>query len=121
MGYSQTVSLSLGGAPANTPWSFQPPALTPPLTSTLAVTATAATPPGTYSLVITGTAEVVRTHTAEVALTVDHAAPLAPTLLSPPDGATGVSLLPTFLWSLVTGASQQPHPGERRQPCSCRR
>ena len=105
MGYSETVALTLGGAPANTPHAFVPATLTPPLTSTLIVTATGSTPAGTHHLVIAGTAETTRTHTAKVDLTVNHAAPPAPTLLSPADGDSGVSLQPTFQWSLVPQAA----------------
>jgi subtilisin family serine protease len=105
MGYSQTVTLSLGGAPVNTPYAFAPLALTPPLTPTLFMTATGATPAGTHHLVITGTGENARIHTAEVELAVSHAVPPAPTLLSPGDGVSAVPLLPTFDWSAAPEAT----------------
>jgi hypothetical protein len=105
MGYSETVTFSLGGTPANTPYAFVPLTLTPPLTSTLFMTATGATPTGTHHLVITGTAETTRTHTAAVDLTISHAVPPTPILLFPGKGASGVSLQPTFDWSVIPEAT----------------
>jgi PKD domain/Immune inhibitor A-like, MAM domain len=105
VGYSETVTLSLGGMPTDTPYAFVPLTLTPPLTSTLFMTATGATPTGTHHLVITGTAETTRTHTATVDLAVSHAVPPAPTLLSPGSGASGVSLQPAFDWSAMAEAT----------------
>jgi len=105
MGYSETVTLSLGNAPANTPYSFEPASATPPFTATLTLTTTAGTPDGSHALVITGTAEATKTHAAEVNLVVSHTGPPAPALISPAIGATDVPMMPTFQWSPVPGAS----------------
>ncbi len=105
MGYSRTVTLTLGGAPANTPYAFYPATLIPPLTSTLIMTTTGSTPDGAYSFVITGTAETTHTHTTTTELIVNHNPPSAPLLVSPSDDASAVPLRPTFQWSPVSQAT----------------
>ena len=114
-GYSQTVTLTLGGVPENTPYAVVPVTLTPPLTSTLYVTTTEFTPSGTHRLIVTGTAEISRVHRAEAVLAVSQAAPVAPTLLSPADGAVGVPVRPALSWSALPGAN-----GYRLQLCEDR-
>lgn len=75
-GFSQSVSLSLGGKPADGTASFAPAAIVPTLSgakSTLTVGTTTSTSPSTYSLTVTATAGGI-THTASAALVVEPSA-----------------------------------------------
>lgn len=102
-GFSEPVTLSASGQPAGTTASFNPNPVTPPGSSTLTIGNTASAAPSDYTIAIEGAASAI-THTTQVALTVFDTAPASPGLLSPADGATGVSATPTFSWTAVTDA-----------------
>ena len=70
-GFNGSVSLSVSGCPYFATCSFTPRSLTPPGSSTLAVSTTRYTPTGTYTLTITGTSGSLR-HSATVSLSVTH-------------------------------------------------
>ncbi|HHB90955.1 MAG TPA: hypothetical protein ENK60_06565 [Anaerolineae bacterium] len=102
-GFSDPVTLSASGHPAGTTATFNPNPVTPPGTSTLTIGNTASAAPGDYPITILGDSGSI-THTTTVDLSVYDQSPGAPTLLSPPDGATNVSTTPTFTWSDVIDA-----------------
>ena len=100
-GFDTRVVLSLLGLPAGGSPTFQPAQLTPPGTSTLAVT-TANVPPGNYDLLVRGTSGGV-IHGAGLALIVVEQ-PTAPQLLQPTANALDMTVAPLFVWSTVPGA-----------------
>ena len=100
-GFDTRVVLSLLGLPAGGSATFQPAQLTPPGTSTLAVT-TANVPPGNYDLLVRGTSGGV-IHGAGLALIVVEQ-PTAPQLLQPTANALDMTVAPLFVWSAVPGA-----------------
>ena len=102
-GFSDAVTLSASGNPAGTTTSFSVNPVTPPGSSILTIGNTGAAAAGSYTIVIEGTAGS-KVHSDSVGLDVFDAAPTVPTLISPVDGATDVSLTPTFTWSAVSGA-----------------
>ncbi|MFX1412120.1 MAG: C25 family cysteine peptidase, partial [Promethearchaeota archaeon] len=105
LGYSETVYLETSPLPAGITATIEPDSDQAPFTAALTLDVAPGAPAGDHQIVITGTAESTKTHTVEVSLTVNHAAPPAPTLLSPVHGASGVSLQPTFQWSSVPTAT----------------
>ena len=102
-GFSDPVTLSASGNPAGTTTNFSVNPVTPPGSSTLTIGDTGAATPGTSTITIEGTGGG-KTHSTTVDLSIYDAAPAAPTLSSPADGATGVSLTPTFTWNAATNA-----------------
>ncbi|MBN1953799.1 MAG: PKD domain-containing protein [Anaerolineae bacterium] len=89
-GYDQPVTLSDSGRPAGVDAAFTVNPVDPlPGSSTYVVTATASAPVGVHTWIVSGDSPT-RTHAATVTLVVNEAAPLSPTLLSPPDGDDGV-------------------------------
>jgi hypothetical protein len=103
-GFASEVALALAGQPAGTAAGFSPAALTPPGTSTLTITDTAAVAAESYLLEIAGSAGGV-THSANAALEVDVPLGAEPTLVAPADGATDQAIAPTLAWSAVDGAT----------------
>jgi hypothetical protein len=67
--FTNSVALSVSGLPANTGFSFNPPSVTGPGSSTLTVATSNSAPAGTYLLNIIGTGNSV-SHTGTVSLTV---------------------------------------------------
>jgi hypothetical protein len=105
-GYTDTVTLSALGNPAGTSAVFGQNPITPPDSTTLDISNTAAAAPGSYSIDIVGVA-TTRTHTSTVGLDILSPAPMgAATLLMPVNGATGVPNQPGFSWTAVTDADQ---------------
>jgi secreted trypsin-like serine protease/subtilisin-like proprotein convertase family protein len=102
-GFDGRVALSLLGLPAGGGATFQPAQLTPPATSTLALT-TANIPTGTYDLLVRGTSGGV-IHGAGLALTVVEQ-PAAPQPLQPSANALDMTVAPLFVWSAVPGAER---------------
>ncbi len=106
LGYSQPISLSTTGHPSGTLAFFMPNPITPPATSTLTISDTANAAFGSYTIHIAGIAPT-STHTTTVQLDLFTAPPAPPTLLSPANGAAGVSIEPTLMWS--SGAQADSH------------
>ncbi len=104
LGYADSVILGASGQPAGTTASFSVNPVTPPDTSTLTIANTGAAAAGSYSIDIVGVAPT-STHTTTVGLDLYSAVPGAVTLISPADGATNLSLAPTFEWTAASGAA----------------
>jgi hypothetical protein len=103
LGFSDPITLSAAGNPAGTSVAFVPNPVTPPATSVMTVSGTGAAPGGTSVISVTGTSGAL-THSADAELEIVAGEPAAPALVSPPDGATGVSFSPTLTWSATAGA-----------------
>ncbi|HUF38950.1 MAG TPA: hypothetical protein VMN57_10535 [Anaerolineales bacterium] len=101
--YDDQVTLTAQGNPAGTTVGFNPNPVTPPGSSTMTIGSTGSASPGTYPIDVIGIAPT-STHTTTVTLNLFTAAPGAPTLVSPGNGATGVERLPTFSWSAASQA-----------------
>ncbi len=103
-GYNQTVTLSSAGQPdpPNTV-SFSVNNQPAPYTSTMTVGTIGATA-GAYNIDVVGIGPT-STHTATVQLNLFTAAPGAPTLVTPGDGASNISVTPLFEWTAVAQAS----------------
>jgi hypothetical protein len=104
MGYTEPVTLSTAGHPAGTTVSFGANPVVPPAGTTMTVSGTGGAAYGDYSLEITGTT-VDLTRGTSVGLGLFTAIPGAPALISPPDGATEVSLVPTLEWAASAQAA----------------
>jgi hypothetical protein len=90
--YDQPVTLSDGGVPAGVNTSFSPNPVTPlPGTSVYSITVTASAADGSYAWLVTGDSPTP-THEVSVTLVVGSAIPVAPVLISPPDGAGDIAL-----------------------------
>lgn len=97
-GFTDPVTLS-ANAPGSVAFGVNP--LMPPGSTTLNISGA---PAGTYQFDVTGVADQLQ-HTAPAALTVRGAAPAAPTLLSPPDGAPDTPIYPTLTWAPTAEAA----------------
>ncbi|MEA3337413.1 MAG: S8 family serine peptidase, partial [Chloroflexota bacterium] len=104
LGYDDPVTLSTSGEPVGTTATFDTNPVIPPGMSQLTISDTAAATPGSYSIAVAGIAPT-STHTVIVGLEIFDAAPAAPDLLTPPDGAFNVSTTPAFTWSDVGATS----------------
>ncbi len=103
-GFTADVTLAASGNPGASTAGFSTNPVTPPGSSTLTISNTAAVGAGTYSIAIDGTASGSPGHSTPVDLTVLTTAPGATMLLTPADGATGVATAPTFTWTAVADA-----------------
>jgi len=102
-GFTGTVTLSAAGNPASTTVSFVPNGQPAPYSSTLTIGNTGAAVPGNYGIDVSGVSgsdTVVKAVTFNLA----SAAPGAPTLAAPANGATNIDLRPTFQWNAVSQA-----------------
>lgn len=99
-GYNTQVTLSTSGNPGSAGFSVNP--VTPAGTSTLTISGAAV---GTSSFNLIGTATGPNVHQIPLGLTVQPAAPGAPTLTAPINFATNVSATPAFSWSAPAAAS----------------
>ncbi len=99
-GYNSPVTLSASGNPGTAGFSTNP--VTPPGASTLTISGAAA---GSYNFNVVGTAAGPNVHQTAVGLNVQAAAPGAPVLTAPANGALNVPAAPTFTWNAATGAS----------------
>jgi hypothetical protein len=95
--FSDNVTLSTSGAPADTTSNFSVNPVTPPGMSVLTL-GTSAAATGSYSFDVVGVAPT-STHTTTVGLNLLDAVPGAITLVAPADGAVNVPQAPTFTWS----------------------
>ena len=103
-GYAGNVNLGASGQPVGSAISFSVNPVAAPGTSVLTL-GTAAVAAGDYNFSVTGN-DGFNSHSDPVSLQLDDAAPAAPTLTIPADGATDVDTQPTFTWSAVAGARQ---------------
>ena len=99
-GFAANVTLSASGHP-NPPntVSFSVNNQVPPYTSTMTVGTTGATA-GSYAIDVVGISPT-STHTTTVELNVAAGVPAAPTLVTPGDGASNISVTPLFEWTAV--------------------
>ena len=104
LGYNQLVTLTSSGSPPGALGLFTPNMVTPPGSSSLRIRPGVNSLPGYYSILISGTSPDW-THTTNVGLNLFNAVPGAVLLLLPANAATGVELLPTFVWSAATQGS----------------
>ncbi|WP_158287327.1 S8 family serine peptidase [Dokdonella fugitiva] len=110
-GFSDPVALSVTGLPGATTGVFSVTPVTPadpPATSHLTIGNTAGVASGNYNLSINGLSNGTTpiAHTAAATMSVTAAAPVAGTLTSPANGASGVGTTPTFTWSAIADAAQ---------------
>ena len=101
-GYSDPVTLSASGVPSGYTAGFSANPVNPPGNSTMTLTGSNGAAAGSYDVDVVGVA-VTSTHTTTVQLNLFDAAATV-SLSSPPNGATGVGLAPTFTWT-GTGTS----------------
>ena len=96
------VNLSAVGNPGTA--TFSPNPVTPPGNSTLTISGAGA---GAYTFDVIGTSVITPSlvQSETVGLAVVAAAPAAPTLLTPANGALNVPAAPTFTWNAVAGAA----------------
>ncbi len=102
--FASNVDLGLSGAPAGTTSSVDPTPVVPPATATLSITGSSGVAPGHYPLVLTATSGAIA-KTLDFDLAYVSAAPPAPALDAPADGATNVDLQPTLVWEAASQAS----------------
>jgi serine protease AprX len=96
-GYDEAVTLSAEGLPAGATAIFANNPVVPPATTTLTITTDGATP-GDYDVSVLGTSpDFVRD--ALVGLSIYDMVPSVPSLTSPPNGATEVSIAPLLEWA----------------------
>lgn len=103
LGFGASVDLAAMGNPAGTTATFGTDPVTPPDSTTLTIGNTGAATAGNYSIDVLGIG-VTATHTSTVGFNLFDAAPGAPVLTAPPNGATGVSSSPTFMWNAAAQA-----------------
>lgn len=103
-GFSTPVNLSATGIPSGTTLTFGTNPVTPGNSSTVTLNNTSALSAGTYNITINGIAGAV-TKSRIISIVVGGI-PAAPSILSAPSyNAEGVSTLPSFNWSTVSGAN----------------
>jgi hypothetical protein len=101
--FTAPVILSVEGLPPGASAEFSANELPPPYESVLTVSGLTGAMAGHYSIVVTGTSGSLH-RALPLGLSI-HGSPPAPvTLISPPDGATGVGLRPAFSWSVSEDA-----------------
>ncbi len=100
-GFTGETTLGVSGFPAGVTTAFAPASINPvPGSSTLTLGNTGAAAAGTYQLTINGTSSApAMSRSRTVELTIDTAAPAAPTTTSPAVGFLGTSLGPTLTWT----------------------
>ena len=104
--FSESVTLASSGWPAGLNAAFSPNPVTPPSTSQLTISGTAAVGFGTYALKVTGTSSPSAiVQEADLTLDVFTQVPGVPALTAPADDELNVALIPTLSWSASTQAS----------------
>ena len=102
-GFNSSVSFSATGNPTGTTVSFSPNTIVPTGTVTMTIGNTNSANAGTYNIDITATGGGM-TQNASVEMILVAGIPSVPVLSNPADGATGVSLTPSFTWNNITDA-----------------
>ncbi|MEO6076065.1 MAG: hypothetical protein ABIP56_04595, partial [Dokdonella sp.] len=102
-GFTSPVTLSVINAPPGTTPSFSVNPISPtPGLSTLTLTNGRSIPSGEFAFSVLGVS-VPDARSLPLTLGVSSAAPTAPALNMPANGATGVKVRPTFTWSAIPG------------------
>ncbi|HLA79023.1 MAG TPA: hypothetical protein VJU18_15710 [Vicinamibacteria bacterium] len=101
MGFTNPVTLSATGNPAGTTVGFSTNPVTPPGSSTMTIGNTVAATAGPYTIDVQGQSPDPITVNQNATLNLFSAAPSAPTLLTPANGAISQPLSPSFTWSAV--------------------
>jgi hypothetical protein len=96
-GYTDQVTLSASGNPAETTAIFSVNPVTPSESSILTIGDTGTAAAGTYGIDVTGTASA-GTKSRTVGLNLFTDVPTQPVLLSPADGGQDVGIRPSFSW-----------------------
>ena len=102
--FAGTVTLSASGFPAGITPTFGTPTLNAGQTTTLTLNGFNSVVAGTYQGTVTGISGAV-SRTAPVRFGISAAPAAAPSLVSPTNGATGVSLRPGLSWNAPGGIS----------------
>ncbi|MCP5151631.1 MAG: proprotein convertase P-domain-containing protein [Chromatiales bacterium] len=107
-GFGGDVALGVVDPPTGASVTFATPTLTPPASTTLTIAQTAEVSPGAYTILVRGTGQPGSAPTKDLplSLTVTSAAPDAPTLLGPVDGASQQLATLTLSWSSIAAAAQ---------------
>ncbi|MEJ6589320.1 MAG: M12 family metallo-peptidase [Crocinitomicaceae bacterium] len=100
-GYTDAVTLSASGVPAGASGTFSTNPVIPVGSSLFTISNTGASGPGSYTITITGTS-TSGTKTTELVLVLAAGAPSTLTQTSPINGAIGVPIPTSFLWSAST-------------------
>lgn len=103
--FSNTVTLSVEGAPAGTTLAIAPNPLMPPGLSTVTIGSTNLADPGSYDITISGVADDSPGHEETVELNLFDTGPSAPVLLLPVNGSLDQSHLAVFDWNDTPGAT----------------
>jgi len=105
-GFAEPVTLSTPGLPVGATASFTVNPVTPPGTSELTISGTAAVSPGTHSFDVLGTSNPSAiVQQAPAMIGVFDTIPTAAVLVTPANGENEVALLPTLGWNPVTQAA----------------
>lgn len=103
-GFTSAVTLTPSGAPAGTTPSFSANPINPtPGSSLFTLIGGRTAASGEYTINVSGTGGAI-TSAIDLELGVSAAAPTAPTLTAPANGATGTKVRPQLTWSAVPGA-----------------
>ncbi len=102
LGYTDPVTLSTSGLPAGASASFSPNPVIPGNSSTLTVSGLNSVSNGAYNFNVAASST---SGNKSIALALEVVTPSPANLLTPANGATGVSVSPTLTWSAELGAT----------------
>jgi subtilisin family serine protease len=105
LGFTDPVTLSASGQPDGTTVSFSSNPVTPGTSTTMTVSGTGAADGGVYSILVSGDSGDIARSTS-VSLNLSSGVPSMATLQSPANGATNVSLAPSFDWADADQAAE---------------
>ncbi len=101
-GFSEPVTFSTSGLPAGTTAMFSTNPVNPPGMSTLTISGVGSLATGDYPFTVTGTSTSITVNRSFQFSVFDGIA-VVPSLITPADSATSVSLIPTLNWSADAG------------------
>jgi len=106
-GFNMPVTMSASGNPMPTSASFDVNPVSPlPGSTTLTVGNTGPLSAGTYPMTVTATAAGPGDRSSDIQLGVFEMAPVAPTLMMPPDAAIDLPLNVAFQWSAIANSQE---------------